>query len=338
MKRRQILSTSVALAASALASSTALAQADKPLRVIVGFPAGVSIDVVVRLLSDKLKDELKRPVIVDNRPGADGRLAAEVLKTSAPDGNTVMVTPIVVPVLAPMVFNTLSYNPTTDFTPVVRICDFSFGLAVSADAPVKNLAEYSAWIKANPKNANFGSPAAGSLPHFFGEMIGSALAVDMVHVPFNGGAALQTAVLGNHVPAGIDVVFEWLQNAKAKKVTMLATSGATRSKVLPDVPTFKEQGYADIVGQGWFAMYAPAKTSTASVDEINKAVNKVLAMPEVREKFASLGLDVGGGTAADLQKTMVDDTKRWAPIVKKTGVTPFSRTPYFATIGCAIAP
>lgn len=319
MKRRQILSTVVAFTASTLIGSTVFAQTDKPLRVIVGFPGGVSIDVVVRILSDKLKDELKRPVIVDNRPGAGGRLAAEVLKSSAPDGNTVMVTPIVVPVLAPMVFNKLSYNPTTDFVPVVRICDFSFGLAVSADTPVKNLAEYSAWIKTNPKNANFGSPAAGSLPHFFGEMIGSALAVDIVHVPFNGGSALQAALLGNHVPAGIDVVFEWLQNAKAKKVTMLATSGATRSKVMPDVPTFKEQGYPDIVGQGWFAMYAPAKTPATAINDINKAVNNVLAMPEVREKFAALGLEAGGGSAADLQKTMIEDTKRWAPVVKKTG-------------------
>lgn len=318
MKRRQILST-VTLTAATLIGSTVFAQTDKPLRVIVGFPGGVSIDVVTRILSDKLKDELKRPVIVDNRPGAGGRLAAEVLKSSAPDGNTVMVTPIVVPVLAPMVFNKLSYNPATDFAPVVRVCDFSFGLAVSADAPVKNLAEYSAWIKANPKNANFGSPAAGSLPHFFGEMIGSALAVDMVHVPFNGGSALQAAVLGNHVPAGIDVVFEWLQNSKAKKVTVLATSGVTRSKVMPDVPTFKELGYPDIVGQGWFAMYAPAKTPAAAISEINKAVNKVLAMPEIREKFAALGLETGGGSDADLQKTMIEDTKRWAPVVKKTG-------------------
>ena len=150
-------------------------------------------------------------------------------------------------------------------------------------------------------------------------MIGSALAVDMVHVPFNGGSALQAAVLGNHVPAGIDVVFEWLQNSKAKKVTVLATSGATRSKVMPDVPTFKELGYPDIVGQGWFAMYAPAKTPAAAISEINKAVNKVLAMPEIREKFAALGLETGGGSDADLQKTMIEDTKRWAPVVKKTG-------------------
>jgi tripartite-type tricarboxylate transporter receptor subunit TctC len=230
-----------------------------------------------------------------------------------------MVTPVVVPVLAPMVFSKLSYNPETDFTPVVRLVDFSFGLAVSPATPVKTLKEYAAWLKANPDKGNFGSPAAGSLPHFFGTMIGSALKVDMVHVPFNGGAALQSAVLGNHVPAGIDVVLEWQQNAKAGKVKMLATSGNTRSKIMPDVPTFKEQGYPDIVGQGWFAMYAPAKTPADQVEAINRAVNKVLALPDVRERFLGLGLEVGGGSAADLQHTMQDDTKRWSPVVKKSG-------------------
>jgi tripartite-type tricarboxylate transporter receptor subunit TctC len=256
---------------------------------------------------------------VDNRPGAGGRLAADLLKAATPDGNTVMITPIVVPVLAPMVFNKLSYNPEIDFVPVGKVCDFSFALAVPATAPVKTLKEYAAWIKANPQQANFGSPAAGSLPHFFGVMIGTALNIEMVHVPFNGGAALQSAVLGGHAPAGIDVVMEWQQNAKSGKVTVLATSGAQRSKVMPDVPTFKEQGFPDAVGQGWFAMYAPAKTPSAAVDEINRALNKALANPEVRERFAALGLDAGGGSPADLQKTMVEDTKRWSPIVKKSG-------------------
>ncbi|OYU32625.1 MAG: ABC transporter substrate-binding protein [Comamonadaceae bacterium PBBC2] len=318
MQRRTLI-TSLALATSLLAAVPASAQSDKTLRVIVGFPAGVSIDVVTRIVAEKMKDELKRPVIVDNRPGAGGRLAADLLKSAAPDGNTVMVTPIVVPVLAPMVFNKLSYNPETDFAPVGKVCDFSFALAVPANSPVKNLKDYAAWLKANPQQANFGSPAAGSLPHFFGVMIGTALKVDMVHVPFNGGAALQSAVLGGHAPAGIDVVMEWQQNAKAGKVTVLATSGAQRSKVMPDVPTFKEQGFPEAVGQGWFAMYAPAKTPTAAIDDINKALNKALATPEVRERFAGLGLDVGGGSAADLQKTMQDDAKRWAPIVRKSG-------------------
>nr|WP_315226084.1 Bug family tripartite tricarboxylate transporter substrate binding protein [uncultured Limnohabitans sp.] len=307
------------MATTLLVSTSANAQSDKTLRVLVGFQAGVSIDVVTRIFTEKMKDELKRPVIVDNRPGAGGRLAADLLKSAAPDGNTVMVTPIVVPVLAPMVFSKLGYNPDTDFAPVGKVCDFSFALAVPANSSAKNLKEYAAWLKANPQQANFGSPAAGSLPHFFGVMIGSALNVDMVHVPFNGGAALQSAVLGGHAPAGIDVVMEWQQNAKSGKVNVLATSGAQRSKVMPDVPTFKEQGFPDAVGQGWFAMYAPAKTSQSSIEEINKALNKALANPEVRERFASLGLEVSGGSPADLQKTMQEDAKRWGPVVKKSG-------------------
>ena len=317
MQRRHLLQ-GLALSAAALAAPAALAQNDKPLRVIVGWPAGVSIDVVTRIVTDKLKDELKRTVIVDNRAGAGGRLAAELLKAAPPDGNTVMVTPIVVPVLAPMVFSKLPYT-SDDFAPVARLVDFGFALAVSPQVPVKNVKEYVAWLKANPTKASFGSPAPGSLPHFFGEMIGGAIGVDMVHAPFNGGAALQSAVIGNHVPAGIDVVMEWQQNAKAGKLNVLATSGATRSKVFPDVPTFREQGYPDIVGQGWFAMYAPARTAPAEIEQLNRAVNKVLALPEVRERFAGLGLDAGGGSAADLARTMQDDTRRWGPVVKKTG-------------------
>lgn len=317
MKRRNLFA--LALVSTLLVGTPATAQSDKTLRVLVGFPAGVSIDVVTRILTEKMKDELKRPVIVDNRPGAGGRLAAELLKSAAPDGNTVMVTPIVVPVLAPMVFSKLGYNPDTDFAPVGKVCDFSFALAVPANSSAKTLKDYAAWLKANPQQANFGSPAAGSLPHFFGVMIGSALNVDMVHVPFNGGAALQSAVLGNHVPAGIDVVMEWQQNAKAGKVKVLATSGAQRSKVMPEVPTFKEQGFPDAVGQGWFAMYAPAKMPASNIDEINRALNKALAHPEVRERFAALGLEPGGGTPAELQRTMEQDAKLWGPIVRKSG-------------------
>lgn len=318
MKRRT-LTAAVTAAVLTLAGATSAQAQDRALRILVGFPAGVSIDVVTRIVSEKMKDELKRTVIVDNRPGAGGRLAAELLKNAAPDGNTVMVTPIVVPVLAPMVFNKLTYTPDTDFAPVGRVSDFGFALAVPASSPVKNLKDYAAWLKANPQRANFGSPAAGSLPHFFGVMIGNALGVDMVHVPFNGGAALQSAVLGGHVPAGIDVVMEWQQNAKAGKVTVLATSGVQRSKVLPEVPTFREAGFPDVVGNGWFAMYAPAKTPAAQIDEINRALNKALASPEVRERFAGLGLEAGGGSAADLQKTMTEDTRRWGPVVRKSG-------------------
>lgn len=316
---RPFLRAVLALATVLGVALPAQAQSDKPLRVLVGFPAGVSIDVVTRIVTEKMKDELRRPVIVDNRAGAGGRVAAELLKAAAADGNTVMITPIVVPVLAPMVFSKLNYNPEADFAPVGKVCDFAFALAVPAQGAVKTLKDYAAWLKANPQQANFGSPAAGSLPHFFGVMLGNALGVDMVHVPFNGGAALQSAVLGGHAPAGIDVVLEWQQNARAGKVVVLATSGAQRSRIMPDVPTFKEQGFPDVVGQGWFAMYAPARTPTAAIEEINRALNKALALPEVRERFAALGLEVAGGSPADLKAAMVDDARRWAPVVRKSG-------------------
>lgn len=322
MNRRKLLATVAALSLLAVTATTSLkahAQSDKPLKILVGFPAGVSIDVVTRIVAEKLKDELKRPVIVDNRSGAGGRLAADLLKSSVPDGNTVMVTPVVVPVLAPMVFNKLNYDPLVDFAPVARVVDFSFALAVPASSPIKTLKDYAAALKSDAKLAAFGSPAPGSLPHFFGVMIGHSLDVELTHVPFNGGAALQSAVLGGHVPAGIDVVSEWQQNAAGGKVTVLATSGAQRSAVMPNVPTFKEQGYPDIVGQGWFGLYAPAKTPADQVEQIARALGKVLARADVRDRLLSMGFEVGGGTPADLRKTMAEDTRRWGPIVKKSG-------------------
>ena len=314
-KRRNLLAT----AALVLAASAVQAQSDRPIRLMVGFPVGGSIDTVARVLADKMKDDLRQPVLVENKPGAGGRLAAELLKNAAPDSGTYMITPVVVPVLAPLVFNKLNYNPLTDFTPVGHVCNFGFGLSVKADHPAKNIPELITWFKNNPQKASFGSPAAGSLPHFFGLLLGREAKVDMVHVAYNGGAPLQTAVIGDQVPAGIDVVLEWLQNHKAGKVRVIATSGTSRSRALPDVPTFREQGYPSIVGGGWFAVYAPAKAPAAEIERVNKALNKALAMADVNEKFLSLGLEAGGGSPADLSKLMEADNQRWGPIVKASG-------------------
>jgi tripartite-type tricarboxylate transporter receptor subunit TctC len=316
MKFRLIVATFIA---AALGISAAFAQSDKPIKLLVGFPPGGSLDTVARTLAEKMRDELKQPVVVENRPGAGGRIVAEAIKNAPPDGATLMITPIVVPVLAPLVFSKLNYDPKVDLAPVGHVVNFHFGLAVNPETPVKNVQELIAWMKANPKNANYGSPAAGSLPHFFGLMIGREASADVVHVAYAGGAPLQTAVLGGQVPMGIDVVQEWLANHKAGKLRVIATSGATRSKVLPDVLTFREQGFANVVGGGWFAMYAPPKTPNAEIDRVNRALNKALAMPDVVEKFAGLGFEVGGGSPADLAKLMEADTARWAPIVKASG-------------------
>ena len=315
MKRRQF----TALAAAAGLMPLAHAQADKTLKVLVGFPPGGSIDIVSRVLADKMKDELKLNIVIENRSGAGGRVAADLLKASPADGSVVMITPIVVPVLAPLVFSKLNYNPATDFAPVGHVCNFNFALSVPASLPVKNVAEFVTWLKANPQKANFGSPAPGSLPHFFGEMLSRDAKADMVHVPFAGGSALMNALMGGQVSAGIDVVLEALEAHKSGKVRILATSGDKRSAVLPDVPTFKESGYPNIVASGWFAMYAPAKTPAASIEAINRALNKALTHPEVLDRFGKLALEAGGGSAADLTKLEQASTARWAPVVKATG-------------------
>ena len=316
MNRRHLLCAALI---GSLLSSASLAQTDKPLRILVGFPPGGSVDVVARLLADKMKDELQRPVVVENRAGAGGRLAAEALKNAAPDGNTLMLAPIAVPVLFPMFFSKLGYNPATDFAPVFHAATFTFGLAVPGSAPYKTFAEFTRWVQANPDKANFGIPGAGTLPHFFGLMIGREAKVAMQAVPFQGGAPLLTALAGGQVESGIDVLSEQLEMHRTGKITILATSGAQRAKVAPDVPTFRELGVPAIQAQAWFAMYAPAGTPAATINAINAAANKALARPDVQERFAKLSLEPGGGSPADLQKLQEAEVARWAPVVKASG-------------------
>ena len=191
----------------------AAAQVDKPVKLMVGFPPGGSADTAARLLAERMAADLKQPVVVDNKPGAGGRIAAELLKNAAPDGSTIMLAPIVVPALAPMVFSKLSYDPGSDFAPVAAVANFQFGLSVNAAHPAKNLAELLAWWKANPAQANFGTPAPGSLPHFFGVMIARDAGLDLVHVPFGGGGPLMNALMGNQVSSAIDTLVDQIELA-----------------------------------------------------------------------------------------------------------------------------
>lgn len=318
MHRRSLLKLSGALAASTLPWAAA-AQGERTIRILVGFPPGGSIDTVARVLAEKMKDDLRANVIIENKAGAGGRIAAELLKNAPPDGNTVMLTPVVVPVLAPLVFSKLTYNPATDFAPIGHVCNFGFALTLAPSVPAKDVAEFVAWLKANPTKANFGSPAPGSLPHFFGEMLSREAKVDMVHVPFAGGAALLSALVGNQISAGIDVILETLEAHKSGKVRVIATSGERRSAVLPDVKTLKEQGFPNMVAEGWFGMFAPAKTPEAQITAINRALNRALAHPDVLDRFAKLALEAGGGSPSDLTKLEQASTARWAPVVKATG-------------------
>ena len=302
-----------------LLAGAASAQVAKPVKILVGFAAGGSADIAARLLAERMQADLKQPVMVDNKPGAGGRIAAEALKGAAPDGSTLMLAPIVVPVLAPLVFSRLSYDPVADFTPVARVADFQFGLSVNAANPIRSVSELVTWSKFNAPLASYGTPAPGSLPHFFGVQIAKATGVDFVHVPFNGGAPAMNALIGNQVGFVIDAVVDGIEMHRAGKTRMIATSGAKRSPLLPEVPTFREAGLADIEGVSWFAVYAPAKTPEPVLSRLNAAINKALATPELRERFTRLGLEPTGGTPAELAALMKRDTERWAPVVKASG-------------------
>jgi tripartite-type tricarboxylate transporter receptor subunit TctC len=257
--------------------------------------------------------------VIENRAGAGGRVAADLLKASPADGSVVMITPIVVPVLAPLVFSKLNYNPATDFAPVGHVCNFNFALSVPASLPVKNVAEFVTWLKANPQKANFGSPAPGSLPHFFGEMLSRDAKADMVHVPFAGGSALMNALMGGQVSAGIDVLLEALEAHKSGKVRILATSGKTRSPLVPDVATFAEQGFPELTVEEWFGFYAPAKTPANVVQAANVAINAALKDKAVQDALTVVGLIPFGGTVADQLKSSQVELERWGPLIKRIG-------------------
>ncbi len=292
-----------------------------PLRIVVGFAAGGSSDIAARLIADKLKDELGQPVIVENKTGAGGRIAAEALKTAPADGTTLLLVPVVVPVLAPLVYRQLAYDPAKDFAPVTQIATYQFGYAVGANHPAKNVAELIAWMRANPTQANFGSPAPGSLPHFFGLAVGRATGVDMVHVAYKGGAPLATDLMGGQIPVGIDSLSDLVQLHRAGKIRIIATSGAARSPLLPEVATFREQGFPSIEGTGWIGIYAPAKTPKAIVEELSARIVKVVRLPDVRDRLLNLGYEPTGTTPEELSTIMVADTARWGPIIKASGFT-----------------
>ena len=290
-----------------------------PLRILVGFTAGGTTDQAARLLANHLKDSLGRTVIVEDKPGASGRIAAIALKTAPPDATTIMLAPMVVTVLAPMVWAHLDYDPGHDFAPVAGVANYSMALAVNVDIPAGNLSEFAAWAKAHPGQANYGVSAAGSLPHLFGVIVGQATGMPWVAVPYRGNAPLEADLVGGQITAAIDALSNLIELHRAGKIRIIATSGARRSTLLPDVPTFREQGFAKIEGTGWIAMYAPAGTPKSAIAEISVAINDALRTPQLRAQLIHLGYEPMATTADELKAIAAAEAARWGPIVKAVG-------------------
>jgi len=307
----------LALLLSTLAGAS-LAQ-DGPVRILVGFPPGGGADLIARLAADKMKDSLGVPVVVENKPGAGGQIAADQLKLSPPDGRTLMAAPIAVTVIAPMTYRHIAYNPARDFAPVSQAVNFQLSLTVGAGTPAKTLQEYISWLKADARRSSFGIPAVGSLPHFFGVQFGRAIGVEMSHVPYKGGAPLLNDIVGGTVPAGFDVLSEALTLHRAGKVRILASSGAKRSPVASDVPTFTELGFPQVQGDGWFGFYTRAGTPKALIDRLSAAAAGAIRAPDVNERLLGIGFEPVGSTADEFAKRIQDDRARWEPVIKASG-------------------
>jgi tripartite-type tricarboxylate transporter receptor subunit TctC len=313
--RRQLLQSLGVAAAACAAPSWAQAA---PIKILVGFPPGGSADTTARLVADKMSASMGTPVLVENRAGAGGRIAAQAVKDAAPDGNTLMLVPLAVMVVQPVVFRSIKYDTTKDFTAIGNAATFPLALAVSNGTPAKTLSELVAWSKANPTQANFGSPASGSLPHFMGEMLAQAAGVKMQHIPFQGGAPLMNALLGNQLPMGFDTPAEFAEHHRAGKLRILAVSSTERVAKLSDVPTFKEQGM-NIDASAWFGVFGPAGIPSARVEQLNAALQAALKMPDVAAKLDGLGLAAAPESASAMSRRMAADKARWEPIIKSTG-------------------
>ncbi len=317
MNRRWMLFAAAAL--TALGTHTgAIAQDRTPLKIVVGFPPGGSADTLARLLAEGLRDHYA-PVVVENRPGAGGRIALGQVKRAEPDGQTVIVLPSGPMVLFPHVYKKLDYDAVTDFTPVSLLTHFQFGVVAGPSAKATSMGEMIAAAKAAPGQGSYGTPGQGTLPHFMGVLFEQQVGARLNHVPFQGGGPANAALVGGHIDYKFDVVSETAELHRTGKVRILAVTGARRDPQVPEVPTLKEAG-VDMVATAWFGMYGPAGMPDAVRDRLQRAVAEALKQPALRERLQGLGYEPVGSTPAELAAAQKADLARWAAPIKATGI------------------
>ena len=313
----------LAVAAGTLLALTAtLVHAQEaPLRIVVGYAPGGSSDRVARIVADKLGSKLGTPVIVENKTGAGGRLSAQYVKGLPANQPTLLLANPAVMVVAPLVFPDSGYDPERDFRPVSTVNSYEFSVAVATAVPVRELPHLIAWLRANPEKANFGVPATGSLPHFFGLMVGDATKVSAEVVGYRGSGPLLTDLLGGQVPVAFDTFDTQLPQHEAGKIRILAVSGAKRNAMAPQIPTFKESGM-DVVATGWNTLFAPLSMPQATVDRLARLVMEVMQDPDTQRKFAAAKMDPVVSTPAQTATMLKAYRAQWAPVVQRSGFKP----------------
>lgn len=320
LSRRALLAATTLPAASA---GFAQAQDRRPLRLLVGFPPGSGLDLMTRLIAERLPSRLGgRPVVVENRAGGGGRIAAEALAHMPGDGSAVMMAPIVVPVFFPFLYARLPFDPQKDIAPIAMVTSFTFALAVGADHPARTLEEFVAWARAEGDRASYGSLSAGTPAHFFGAMFNRAAGTQMVHVPYRGSGPLVTALLGGELPCGFTTTASMVPHLEAGTLRAIAVTGATRSPLLPNVPSFSESGL-DLGEMGkaelWYGLFAPGTTPPATISATAEAILSIIAEPEVAQRLVAMDLAPRPMGPVAFSATIAEDVARWGPIIRSTG-------------------
>ncbi len=326
--RRSLIRGMAALTAGGAmpwALQNAIAQAiQKTARVVIGFPPGGAGDATSRSFADKARGIYAPTIVVENKPGAGGRIAAEFVKNSEPDGATIFQTPASMMTLYPHVYRKLPYDPQRDFAPVTTTTTFHFSMTAGPGLPasVKSVQDYVAWVKADPARGNYGSPSAGSALHFLGQMLARATGLSLTHIAYKGGAPLMQDLLAGQVPVAFNVVGENLPHIAAGKLRSLGTAGAARNPFLPDVPTLAEQGFTDLVAEEVVAFFVPARTPADVIAKLQAAVRDAIQSPDVAPVLDKYGLKPRVESTAATEKILRDAYERWGGIVKATGFTP----------------
>ncbi|MBK0391426.1 Bug family tripartite tricarboxylate transporter substrate binding protein [Ramlibacter algicola] len=317
--RRSLLTA--ALAAAALPSFAQ--SADKaPFRILVGFPPGGGTDAIARTLGEKLKDLLGQPVLVDNRAGAGGQIAAQALKAAQPDGHTVFLSHDHTISILPLVTKSPGFDPARDFVAVAGFATFVNALALSGGTPARTMQEYVAWVRSQGGKGNVGVPAPASVPEFLVKVIGQKWKLDLQAAPYRGSAPMMADMLGNQIGAGIGSIPDFIENHRAGKIRVVAVMGTDRQAAVPDAPTFSELGLPGFEDVPYYGLFAPASTPQATIDRIGEAVAKAIAMPDVREKLTATGLTVGHMPAQQLAARERAYSAAWAKIIQASGFRP----------------
>lgn len=326
LDRRCFITSSTAACAAMLPGLRGDARAQavkKSARLLVGFPAGGSSDTVARLLVDRMTGYAPS-IVVDNRPGAGGRLALEAVKASEPDGATLALTPGDQLTLFPHVYKSLAYDAMRDFVPVTTVCSFPFVLTIGPMVPpqVRSVHDFIAWCRDNPRSATYGSPGAGTRPHFLGVALSQSAEFEFVHLPYKGFAPLTQDLLGGQIPAAFTVLSNALPLVEAGQLRALATTSPRRTPLTANVPTFAEVGFPVLKAIEWFGILVAARTPAPIVAALRDAIGRAVQSDPVKAGFAKLAFEPALATADQFADLIRADTERWGPIVRASGFKP----------------